>query len=237
MPKKVLFIHHSTGGNLVKEGKLREEIKKLDPTIEFWDHSYNLYKVCPLLLALFTHHKGLSDNKGKITGKDYNIVLSNNSPKEYADIFSRDKNDLTLKSILKFDVIAFKNCYPTTKITSKKQLEEDIKYYQTIRDNLRKYPNRQFILVTPPPERKEATTIENAKRAKKLVGWLCSKELSKGIPSIHIFDFFSLLADSNGFLKREYTRLIPVDSHPNIKANIHVAPIFAKKLVEVTSKT
>lgn len=94
MPKKILFIHHSTGGNLIKEGKLRKEIEKLDPNIEFWDHSYNLYKVCPLLLASFTHHKGLSDNKGKITGKDYDVVLSNNSPKEYADIFQEIKTIL-----------------------------------------------------------------------------------------------------------------------------------------------
>lgn len=106
-----------------------------------------------------------------------------------------------------------------------------------IKENLKKYHGKQFILVTPPPERKELTTLENAKRAKKLVGWLCSKEFSKGILNVHIFDLFSLLADSNGFLKEEYTRLIPVDSHPNIKANVHIAPIFAQKIVEVVYKT
>lgn len=87
---KILFIHHSTGGNLIKEGKLRNEIKKLDSSIEFWDHNYNLFSIFTSLLANKTHLIGLTDNNGSITGTDYNIVLSNNSPKEYADIFSRN---------------------------------------------------------------------------------------------------------------------------------------------------
>ncbi len=231
--EKILFIHHSTGGNLIKEGDLRNEIKKLNSTIEFWDHSYNLYKYFPKLLSNFTHHKGLSDNNGEITGADYNIVLSNNSPKEYADIFSRDPNDSTLKSILNYDIIAFKNCYPTTRIATNEQLEEDIRYYKVIRDNLKKYPNKQFIVFTPPPARKETTNTDQAIRAKKLVDWLNSKEFTGDSKNIYVFDFYSLLADENGFLKKEYTRLLPWDSHPNKKANLSVAPILAKYLIEI----
>lgn len=231
--KRIIFIHHSTGGNLIREGKLRGEIKKLDPTIEFWDHNYNLYPNFTMLIANFTHLKGLSDNNGKVTGTDYNIVISNNSPKEYADIFSRDPNDSTLKQILQYDVVAFKNCYPTTRISTDEQLEDDIKYYKVIRDNLKKYPNKQFIVFTPPPARKETTNIEQATRAKKLVDFLNSKEFVDGSKNIYIFDFYTLLADENGYLKSEYTRFLPWDSHPNKKANLTVAPIFAKYLTEV----
>ena len=230
MFKKILFIHHSTGGNLIKEGNLREEIRQLSPNVQFWDHSYNFLPI----LANFTHLKGLSDNAGKISGTDYNIVVSNNSPKEYADIVSRDPNDPTLKQILNYDVIAFKNCYPTTRITSDQQLENDIKYYKIIRDNLKKYPSKQFVVLTPPPARKETTNLENSERAKKLVDWLNSKEFSQDIPNIHVFDFYSLLADKDGFLKKEYTRLLPWDSHPNKKANKIVAPIFANYLVNMS---
>lgn len=41
--KRILFIHHSTGGNLIKEGNLRDEIEKLDPAVQLWDHNYNLF--------------------------------------------------------------------------------------------------------------------------------------------------------------------------------------------------
>lgn len=234
--KKILFIHHSTGANLIREGHLRDEIEKLGPRIEFWDHGYNLYQTFPKLLANFTHHTGLKDNNGVVTGKDYDIVLSNNGPREYAEIFSRDINEKTLKSILSYDVIAFKNCYPTTKITSDEQLEEDKKYYQIIRDNLKKHSQKQFVLLTPPPIRKSLTNSENAQRAQKLVHWLNSPDFLQGVSNIHVFDFFGLLVDEHGFLKKEFERLITLDSHPNKKANVTVGPIFAKKLVEVANK-
>lgn len=232
--RKVLFIHHSTGGNLIKEGNLRDELKKLDLTIELWDHNYNLNSVFKLFLARFTHLKGLSDNSGKVTGTDYNIIVSNNSPREYAEIFSRDPNESTIKSILNYDVIAFKNCYPTTRIATDEQLEEDIKYYKVIRDNLKKYPNKKFIVFTPPPARKETTNMGQSTRAKKLVDFLNSKEFMGDSKNIYVFDFYNLLADENGFLKKEYNRLLPWDSHPNKKANRDISPLFAKLLVNIS---
>jgi hypothetical protein len=232
MGKKILFIHHSTGGNLIREGEVREEIKKLNPNVEFWDHNYNLFPVLTSLLANHTHLRGLTDNNGNITGKDYNITLSNNSPKEYAEIFARSSDDPTLKEILSYDVIAFKNCYPTTRIASDEQLEEDMKYYKVIRNSIKKYPDKQFVLVTPPPARKETTSGENGKRAITLFNWLNSSDFQQQTPNLHVFDFFSLLADERGFLRQEYERTLPWDSHPNKKANKAVAPLFAKYLLE-----
>lgn len=231
--KSVLFIHHSTGGNLIREGNLREEIYKLDPTIQFWDHNYNLFPIFTKILATNTHLKGLTDNNANLTMRDYNIVLSNNSPKEYAEIFSRDSNDPTLKSILSYDLIAFKNCFPTTRIVSEQQLEEDIGYYKIIRDSVAKYPGKHFVLLTPPPERKETTNPENAKRAKRLVNWLQSNDFLANSANIHVFDLFGQLADGKGYLRQEYTRFFPRDSHPNKKANKAVAPLFATYLASI----
>lgn len=234
--KKILFIHHSTGGNLIKEGHLRDEIRKLDQTIEFWDHNYDLFPVLTTFLAKRTHMRGLSDANGEYTGQDYTIYLSNNSPREFAEIFSRNPNDPTLKSILDYDLIAFKNCYPTTRITSTRQLEDDKKYYEVVRDSVKHYKDKQFVLVTPPPARKETTTRENAQRAKQLVNFLTSKEYVAGISNLQVFDFFTLLADSDGFLKPGYCRFWFWDSHPNKQANVVVAPIFAKHLVRAIKK-
>jgi hypothetical protein len=231
--KRILFIHHSTGANLIREGQLRKELAQLDPTIQLWDHNYNLLPICTKFLAIHTNYKGLSDAQENITGKDYAITLSNNSPKEYAEIFSQDRNDVTLQAILKYDIIAFKNCYPTTKITSSQQLIDDKSFYTIIRDSLKKYPEKQFVLITPPPIHKELTTKIYAKRAQTLVHWLVSPEYLNGINNMYVFDFFHLLADKDGFLKKEYQRLIPWDSHPNKLANETIAPIFAQFLTEI----
>lgn len=235
MDSKILFIHHSTGGNLIREGNLRSEIHKLNSDLEFWDHSYNLYPIFSKALAHSTHHRGLTDKHGNLTYTDYNIVLSNNSPREYAEIFSRSPNDKTLTKIFEYDVIAFKNCYPTTMITSVEQFDQDISFYKEIKNSVKRFKTKKFILVTPPPLRRELTTIENAKRAKKLVDWLLSKEFLSDTQNLFVFDFFNLLADENGFLKKEYCRLFPRDSHPNKKANMTIAPLFAEYLVKVTS--
>lgn len=233
MSTKILFIHHSTGANLIREGKLRAELAKLNPDIEFWDHGYNLYNIFPTLLAKFTHHTGLRDNNGHITGHDYDIVLGNNSPREYAEIFARDASDSTLKQILGYDIIAFKNCYPTTKITSDSQLEENTGYYKSIRESLGKYPKKKFVLLTPPPLRRELTEPEYTNRAIKMVEWLKSKEFLRATTNIKVFDLFGLLTDEGGYLKKEYCRLLPMDSHPNKLANKTVAPLFAKYLTEM----
>lgn len=227
---KLLFIHHSTGANLIREGKLRILLKERFPHLEFWDHSYNLYAQFPLLFATFTHHTGLTNQYGKITGSDYNITLSNNSPKEFAEIFSRNSRDSTLSKILDYDIVAFKNCYPTTKIITDTQLEGDKNYYLKVKDSLRKYSTKKWIMFTPPPLRKELTKPEYANRARKLANWLASEEFLQNSKNIFVFNFFDFLANENNYLKNEYCRRISFDSHPNKKANEVIAKEFVSFL-------
>lgn len=233
---KVLFIHHSTGGLLLKNGNVRNLLRSKTDKYELWDHGYNLYPIpffITKLIAPVTFHSGLSDKNGQMVGMDYDIVISNNSPKEYAEIFSRDSNDSTLRTILEYDVVIFKNCYPTTKIVSDKQLESYKKYYISIRNSISCYPDRLFIAFTPPPVRREVTTSENATRARKLVAFMTSDEFVH--KNMKIFDFFDLLADSSGnnanMLKRTYTSPIPVDSHPNKRANREIGPKFVEFII------
>ena len=238
-PKKILFIHHSTGENLLNYGNVRKLLKQKDSEIEFWDHGYNLSPKFPTLIAKFglTFQTGLSDNNGKITGTDYNLVISNDSPKEYAEIFARENTDPTLKEILKYDIIIFKNCFPTTKIDSDKKLEEDISYYNQIRESLKKYPDKTFIVFTPPPLRKEVTKPEWAERARKLADYMDSENFVNSDDNLKVFNFFDLLADNSGennnVLKRNYTNWFYRDSHPNKKANIEIAPVFVDYILKV----
>lgn len=234
---RVLFIHHSTGGLLLREGNVRHLLDQKAPFIKLWDHGYNIRKGVPHFLAGFTYHTGLSDADGRMTGVDYRISLSNNSPKEYDEIFSRDPEaDTTLHEILKYDVIVFKNCYPTTRIESDQKLKELKNHYLHIRKSLKKYEWKLFILMTPPPLRKEMTKPEYAARAHELCSWLSSEEFCEGMHNIAVFDFFHALADKTGpnayMLRRKYCHVIPFDSHPNRRANREVALLFATFLAE-----
>lgn len=227
--KRILFIHHSTGGLLLFFGKIRELLKESKPNIELWDHSYNLDspKILSYLFGLFTFKTGLSNENGKMTGRDFNIIISNNSPKEYAEIFSRNSGDFTLKNILAFDVIIFKNCFPTSKIETNEKLEEYKKYYSQTMKSISNYKNK-FIIFTQPPLRREMTKPEWANNARSLADFI-NREVKKYLNTTS-FDFFNLLADNQGnnanMLKREYCSIIPFDSHPNIKGNRDVGRVF-----------
>lgn len=226
---KILFIHHSTGRLLLLFGKVRKLLKEKASNIELWDHSYNLdsVKLLSYLFGFLTFKTGLSDEEGKMTGKDFNIVISNNSPKEYAEIFSRDKDDFRLKNILSFDVVVFKNCFPTTKIETKEKLEKYKRYYSKIFESVPKF-NNKFVVFTPPPLRKEKTYPDWAENARSLSEFI--EVESKKYSNIFCFDFFDLLADKDGenknMLKRDYCNFLSIDSHPNIRANKEVGRIF-----------
>lgn len=226
----MLFIHHSTGGLLLRFGNVRRLLREKNPNIELWDHGYNLFSFKPLsyLIGAFTFKTGLSDQNGKMTGRDFNIVISNDSPKEYVQIFSRDPKNSTLSEILKFDVIIIKNCFPTTRIETDQKLEVHKRHYAAVAKMFSRYENKNFIIFTPPPLRAEMTKPEWAARARKLAKYIETLTAN----NIRIFDFFNLLADRDGpnknMLRREYCFPISFDSHPNIRANREVG----EKLVE-----
>jgi hypothetical protein len=234
--KRVLFIHHSTGGLLLRFGQIRKQLMARAPHIELWDHAYNLYPslIASRLLGPITYRTGLSDSRGHMIGKDFDITISNNSPKEYAEIFARPASDSTLKQILAFDLVIFKNCFPTSQITSDGQLSDYKLYYTMIFKSLSKYSNK-FIVFTPPPLRKEMTTASASTRAQGLSAWLKQQENRLAV-NVSVFDFFDLLSDKEGEnanrLKREYCSIIPFDSHPNIRANQTIGPLFVNAIVK-----
>jgi hypothetical protein len=236
---RILFLHHSTGGLLLRFTRVRKLLKEKAPNIELWDHGYNLSKPYLLsrLFGQFNFRTGLSDATGKMTGIDYNITISNNSPREYAEIFSRDPSDSTLSQILSYDLIIFKNCFPASKIISESQLIEYQNYYQIIFNSLAKYPQKQFILFTPPPLRREMTHPDWAFNARKLSSWLVTHHTN----NVKVFNFFDLLSDREGsnanMLRRDYCNVLPFDSHPNIRANRLIGPLFVKTINNSTKES
>lgn len=233
---KIIFIHHSTGANLINQGKVRELLAKKNPDLEFWDHgySYRFPQFNGILDFFYPHIAGLNNPKGQNTGIDNGIKLTNDSPQGYEDLFTQNVTDPpsnALSQILKYDVVIFKSCFPVTKIETDDKLESYKKNYLAIRATIDKYPDKLFILFTPPPLRREMTNPEYAKRARIYANWLKSKEYLGERKNIRVFDFFDLLSENN-FLKKEYCPLLPFDSHPNKFAN----ELAGRKFVELLSK-
>ena len=199
----VLFIHHSVGHSLIRDGSVRQILTEAG--YEFWDHGYN------------DRVTGLINGEGKTAGC-YWIPDNNTNPDGFANLFSLNPgSDNTLNKILKnHDITLFKSCFPASKIEDDKR-SKDIynpgrrsvynykKHYLKIRQSIDKYPEKIFIIVTQPPLHPNSTSKDEANRARAFANWLTSKEYLGKRKNIFVFDFFNLLADpKTNMLRKEY---------------------------------
>jgi len=219
----VIFLHHSTGRNLIEQGGVRERFSAAG--YEFWDHDYAW--------------PGLRRPDGSYTNYSYNIPDDNTDPDGLAGVFTQPVYGLpwnVLSGLLQHEVIAFKSCYPVSHIASDAQLEEYKSYYLDMRDVMDQHRDKVFIVLTPPPLIPAATDAQAAARAKAFATWLKSDEYLAGHPNVFTFDFFSLLAEDDStspdhnMLRAEYRE--GEDSHPNEIANETIGPLFVNFIID-----
>jgi len=89
------------------------------------------------------------------------------------------------------------------------------------------YPNKIFVVVTPPPEIPADTDAQAAARAREFANWLASDQYLSGHPNVFTFNFFDLLADPSTNMLRPQYRTSEFDAHPNELANQTIGPLFA----------
>lgn len=219
----VIFLHHSTGRNLINQGGVRERLSEAG--FQFWDHDYNW--------------EGLTRPDGTRTGYSYGIPDDNTNPDGLARLFAQRVYPWPLNAfsgLMQHEVIAFKSCFPASNITSDEQLEQYKTWYLRMREVMDRYPDHIFIVVTPPPLNPTATTPEVAARARAFADWLKSDEFLAWHPNVFTFDFFDLLAEKDplapdfNMLRAGYRE--GEDSHPNELANQTVGPLFADFVTE-----
>ena len=219
----VMFLHHSTGRNLIVQGNVRALFAQKG--YQFWDHDYNTI--------------GLTRSDGTRTQTSYDIPElargvkggGNTDPEGLAVLFAQpvhDPPDNAFSRLLQHEVIIVKSCFPNSAIKSDESLEQRKVLYRGMRDVIALHPNRLFILLTSPPLHPKATDMGQAARARALAQWLGSDEFLRGHPNLFVFDFFDLLADpATHMLRAEYqTSPNSTDSHPNLAANQTIGPLF-----------
>jgi hypothetical protein len=219
----VIFLHHSVGRNLIREGRVRERLNEAG--FRFWDHDYNW--------------EGLTRPDGTPAGYSYGIPGDNTDPDGLARIFSQPAFPWpvnALSGLLQHEVIIVKSCFPNSNIQSDEQLQEIQGHYLKMRERTDRFPDRLFIIVTLPPLNPAETTPEAAARARALSRWLQSDEFLMGHPNLAVFDLFGLLAEDDpaapdfNMLRAEYRE--GTDSHPNRFANEVIGPVFADFIIE-----
>ena len=226
----VIFLHHSTGSNLINEGGVRELLTQLG--YQFWDHDYNTI--------------GLTKPDGSLTRSSYGIPEvtpgesggGNTDPDGLAVLFSQPVNnppDNAFSRLLQHEVLIVKSCYPNSGIESDAELEQNKQWYLQMREAVDQNPDKVFVIVTSPPLHPLATNDTEASRARALVNWLASETFLQNRENLFVFDFFDQLADSQTNMLREAYQRDPEDSdsHPNTAANQAVGPAFVEYIDQV----
>jgi len=210
--QNIFFLHHSTGRNIISEGHVRQHIGDND----FWDHDYN--------------YIGIMNPAGQLTGASYNIPGDNTYPDGLHTLWTTS-NSARTAILANHQVIAFKSCYPTCDISSAAMFRQYMTWYTEIVAELEQYPDKVFVLMSPPPRHRLATVPDNAGRARAFADGLAAFDNGT---TIRYFNLFDLLADEDNTLRYTYERShSSSDSHPNAFANETVGPIFAAFLDDV----
>ncbi|MBU2103045.1 MAG: SGNH/GDSL hydrolase family protein [Candidatus Omnitrophota bacterium] len=216
--EKLLFIHHSCGENWLADG-LRDALQ--GKGIEVHDATY-----------------------GDAIGEDTDVCHWYPKFKgQLEQIFTFDAHpDTYYQDASQNDIIMFKSCFPNSDITDEGNIEtataEDCEKtmasykasYNALVDIFAAHPDKLFIIVTAPPLLARETSPAAAGRARQFNAWLTTEYLSNyreksRLHNVVVFDFFSVLADDKGFLRKDLASN-PGDSHPSAGANKKATELF-----------
>lgn len=205
-----VFLHHSTGRNIVAEGNLRGYVQHL------WDYDYNAI--------------GLTDPSGHLLGRSWSIPGDNTYPDGLADLFTDPH--AARDSLLAHETVILKSCYPTCDIETDLELERLKTYTAEVIEAFRPLPNR-LVLCTPPPRHRLATTAAQAARCDALAAWMVGYPCPQNVT---MFDLHGLLRNDSGYLAYQWERShSSSDSHPNAAANRMIAPLLAEAINATTT--
>ena len=224
---KVVFLHHSTGGNIWNGGVPR------------WIDAYN----------------GRKGTKYVVTEIAYphDPYPWENYPYDYWNIWVRHagpqpfKGQETLEMLTpRYQVIVFKHCYPVSglepesapDVTSRAKTVASYKaQYAALKGKLRSFASTRFIVWTGAALTRGAMhgdyggSDETARRAKQFFDWVKSSWDEKG-DNIFVFDFYALETEGALYMKDQFAAGA-TDPHPNEAFSRKVAPWFAQRIVDV----
>lgn len=233
---KIIFLHHSTGR-----------------TIWLGNTNRYLYK-----LTGKGHVQNFFAEYNRKNKTEYRITSSvfpkshpygwNNYPFDYYNIWVRNagrqpfKDEPTLEILTaENDVIIFKHCFPVGRIlpdkgmpdifSAEKRIENYKLQYNALKQKMHSFPNRKFIIWTPPASVSGLITKAEAERTFDFYKWMTEIWKEKG-DNIYIWDFYKYETEGSLYLQ-EKNACSPEDNHPGKEFSAKMAPVFSKFIIDV----
>jgi len=234
--RSLFFLHHSVGDGLVKQGRMREWLKKENrsgrTTFELWDHGSNA--------------EGLRDPAGRYSDLSYAIPDDNTDPKGLWRLWTgKDPAAVASRNLIlnNHQVIAVKSSFDCAAIPDQATLNQYKQWYLAMRRFFDTRRDRVFLVLSIPPLHRLATNPAEAKNARLFAEWLKSDEYLGHRTNLFCYDLFDVLAapddesSTANTLKYEYeTSHSSGDSLPNAGANRKVGPLLAQALTDAAAR-
>ena len=219
---RILFLHHSTGECVWNGG------------VAQWFDAYNAAHNTHYAITEQAFPKDSPYGWENYPYDYWNIWVKNAGPKPY-------RQEPTLEILApRYDLVVWKHCFPVSSIepdsgqpdvaSSEKRVENYKLQYAALKAKMREFPKVRFIVWTGAALVKGETDAESARRAKAFFDWVRNEWDSQG-DNIFVWDFHALETEGGLYLKDAYAA---GDSHPNEAFSRKVAPLFCRRIVDVT---
>jgi hypothetical protein len=195
-----LFIHHSVGGQIIRQGGLRQKLSQAMSSLELWDHHYN--------------EIGLCDASGSSLGTSFPIPGDNTDPGGLLAILAGvAAGEPWAARARTFDVLILKSCFPNNAVRTGAAALSLKQTYQQMREVALSLA-QAVVLVSSPPLVLEATSPDQAARATDIAAWLGEHWTGPRLGYANIFDTLTYHSGpARGTLRLGYRRMRPRDSH------------------------
>lgn len=180
---KLVFIHHSCGGNWLADGngnlghKLNENNYYVTETDYDWDAEPN---------DNLGDHTDTPDWPSWFNNDKMPYVYKNNLHSAYQNIIANPGGEN--------EIIMFKSCFPMSEVGN--SITDEKTVYNNIKSYFASHQNKLFVLITPPGE----TDVESYTKTRELCNWLVDTENGwlKGYTgkNILVFDFYGVLSET-----------------------------------------
>ncbi len=233
---KILFLHHSTGGNIWRGN---------NPS---WYDKLGIEKDVPAWFAGYNKENGTTysiEDRHFPKERPYGWK---NYPYDYYNIWVKNAGDSaymeepTLEMLTRdYDVIIWKHCFPVSNVkadgenpdidSEEKTVQNYKLQYDALKKKMKEFPNTVFIVWTGAAQVEEKTDAERAERARSFFTWVKESWDEPG-DNIHIWDFRQLETGGELFLERK-NAASSSNSHPNRRFSGRAARLFCQRIVDV----
>jgi hypothetical protein len=172
----------------------------------------------------------------------------NNYPYDYWNLWvnhqggSRDLNEKNLDDLVQsYDVIVFKHCYAMSYVEAddgSPSISSPIKtianyqlQYNALKTRMHQFPTKRFIVWTGAALVQANTDSAHATRYRDFANWVKNTWDEPG-DNIFVWDFYPLETDGGLYLTPAHATS-STDSHPNSTFSQEVAPLAARRIIDV----